>query len=76
MATKKEIDTEEVVEIEVKKPIAKAPRKYAPDEQIVCRSITYGELLITGPKSKLLYSWSNYGDTTPVEYQDLQALQD
>ena len=27
MATKKEIDTEEVVEIEVKKPIAKAPRK-------------------------------------------------
>ena len=80
MATKKEInteeviDTEEVVETEVKKSAAKAPRKYAPDEQIVCRSITYGELLITGPKSKLLYSWSNYGDTTPVEYQDLQAL--
>lgn len=74
MATKKEIGTEEVVEAEVKKPTTKAPRKYAPDEQIICRSITYGELLITGPKSKLLYSWSNYGDTTPVEYQDLQAL--
>lgn len=74
MVTKKEINTEEVVETEVKKPATKTPRKYAPDEQIICRSITYGELLITGPKSKLLYSWSNYGDTTPVEYQDLQAL--
>lgn len=74
MATKKEIGTEEVAEVEIKKPAPKTPRKYAPDEQIICRSITYGELLITGPKSKLLYSWSNYGDTTPVEYQDLQAL--
>lgn len=74
MATKKEIHTEEIVETEVKRPVAKVPRKYDPDEQITCRSITYGELLIVGPKSKLLYSWSNYGDTTPVEYQDLQAL--
>lgn len=74
MATKKEIHTEEIVETEVKKPVAKAHCKYDPDEQITCRSITYGELLIVGPKSKLLYSWSNYGDTTPVEYQDLQAL--
>lgn len=74
MATKKEIHTEEIVETEVKKSVAKAHCKYDPDEQITCRSITYGELLIVGPKSKLLYSWSNYGDTTPVEYQDLQAL--
>ena len=74
MATKKEIITEEVVETEVKKPTVKAPRKYTPDERIMCRSITYGELLVVGPKTKLLYSWSNYGDTTPVEYQDLQAL--
>lgn len=74
MATKKEIHTEEIVETEVKKPVVKVPRKYDPDEQIICRSITYGGLLIVGPKSKLLYSWSNYGDTTPVEYQDLQAL--
>lgn len=74
MATKKEIHTEEIVETEVKKPVAKVTRKYDPDEQITCRSITYGELLVVGPKSKLLYSWSNYGDTTPVEYQDLQAL--
>lgn len=74
MAVKKEVNTEEVVETEVKKSVAKTARKYEQDEQIMCRSITYGELLVTGPKTKLLYSWSNYGDTTPVAYQDLQAL--
>lgn len=78
MAAKKEIVTDEVevnVEVEDTKPAAKkAPRKYAPDDMITCRSLTYGELLLTGKKSHLLYSWANYGDTTEVEYQDLQAL--
>ena len=82
MATKKDVIVEdmEVIEDEVptkqesKKAPAKVARKYAPDDMITCRSITYGELLLTGKKSKLLYSWSNYGDTTEVEYQDLQAL--
>ncbi len=74
MPAKKEVITDESVEKEIKKPVAKATHKYEPDEQVFCRSITYGELLITGPKSKLLYSWANYGDVTPVEYQDLQAL--
>ena len=75
MATKKEIVSEETEVAQVTKAEPKkAPRKYAPDELITCRSITYGELLLTGTKSKLLYSWANYGDTTEVEYQDLQAL--
>lgn len=77
MANKKDIvieETEEIVEKETKKTVAKTPRKYAPDEMITCRSITFGELLLTGSKSRLLYSWANYGDTTEVEYQDLQAL--
>lgn len=75
MATKKEtvIDTNEVVE-EAQKPVAKVPRKYAPDDMITCRSVTYGELLLTGPKSRLLYRWSNYNDTTEIPFQDLQAL--
>lgn len=75
MANKKEtvlIDEESVQE--TKKVAAKTPRKYAPDDMVTCRSLTYGELLLTGPKSKLLYSWANYNDTTEVEYQDLQAL--
>ena len=75
MATKKEIVSEELETVQTTKTEPKkAPRKYAPDELITCRSITYGELLLTGTKSKLLYSWANYGDPTEVEYQDLQAL--
>ena len=75
MATKKEVVSEETEIIQDAKPeVKKTPRKYAPDEMVTCRSITYGELLLTGTKSKLLYSWANYGDTTEVEYQDLQAL--
>lgn len=67
---------EEVVEAEVKKTkvAAKVQKKYAPDELIPCRSITYGELLLTGTKSKMLYTWANYGDITEMEFQDLQAL--
>lgn len=72
MANKKEIISEEI-EVAKAEP-KKAPRKYAPGDMISCRSITFGELLLTGTKSKLLYSWANYGDTTEVEFQDLQAL--
>lgn len=81
MANKKEVISEDIeiveteeVKQESKKAPAKTPRKYAPDELVTCRSLTYGELLLTGTKSKLLYSWANYGDTTEVEFQDLQAL--
>jgi hypothetical protein len=82
MTTKKDIISEEneiVADVEEvkatsKKPVTKSSRKFAPDDMITCRSVTYGELLLTGVKSKLLYTWSNYNDTTEVEYQDLQAL--
>ena len=60
--------------VDVTTDVVKEPRKYAPDDMIPCRSLTYGELLLTGKKSKLLYSWANYNDVTEVEFQDLQAL--
>ena len=77
--TTKEIVTEEktettVNETKTKTEVKKASRKFAQDDLIPCRSITFGELLLTGTKSKLLYSWANYGDVTEVEFQDLQAL--
>lgn len=53
---------------------ATAPKKFAQDEPILCKSVTYGELILPGKKSQLLYTWANYGDYTEVEYQDLQAL--
>jgi len=82
MANKKEIISDEInviaeveeVEQKPKKVSAKTPRKFAPEDMIACRSVTFGELLMPGAKTKVLYSWANYGDTTEVEYQDLQAL--
>lgn len=64
------IEKKEVIEAAPKK----APRKFAMDDPILCKSVTFGELLLPGKKSQLLYTWSNYGDTTEVEFQDLQAL--
>lgn len=64
----------DIAQPKTKKTTRKEVRKYAPDDMIVCRSITFGELFLTGAKTKFLYSWANYGDTTEVYYQDLQAL--
>ena len=71
MATKKGTVSEETIDQKVQ---VAAPRKYMPDDIIPCRSLTYGELLLSAPKSKLMYTWSNYNDVTYVEFQDLQAL--
>ena len=42
-------------------------------EPIMCTSVTAGELIMIGKKTKNVYRWANYGDTEAVEYQDLQA---
>lgn len=86
---KNDIMTEEVVEEvteetvdEIKKETTtkkttpkKEKRKFDPTETISCRSVCYGELILEGYKSKMLYTWADYGDSADVEYQDLQALQ-
>lgn len=69
--TMNDVAEQETVQTTVKK---KAPRKFEQNDLILCRSVTYGELLYPAKKSQLLYTWANYGDTTEVEYQDLQAL--
>lgn len=76
MAKNTDVNEIEETKTEVKKEKAatKSVRKYAPTDMIPCRSITYGELLLTGAKTKLLYTWANYGDVTEMEFQDLQAL--
>ena len=84
MATKKtnqiennevQVETEVNVNTEVKSPAKKTIKKYAPDDMIECRSVTGGELIMIGDKTRLHYTWSDYGDTAYVEYQDLQAMQ-
>lgn len=57
------------------KETVKKPKKYAPNDTIECRSVTGGELVLVGDKTKFHYNWADYGDTAYVEYQDLQALQ-
>ena len=76
MAKNTDINEVEEVKAETKKEktAQKTVRKYTPTDRIPCRSLTYGELLLTGPKTKLLHTWANYGDVTEMEYQDLQAL--
>ena len=57
------------------KAAVKKPKKFAPTDTIECRSVTGGELILVGDKTKFHYNWADYGDTAYVEYQDLQALQ-
>ena len=71
VTTENETKTETVKAASTKKTI----KKYSPDDLIECRSVTGGELILIGDKSKLQYTWSDFGDTAWVEYQDLQALQ-
>ena len=62
---------EEAIDTKKTKTVAKTPKKYAPGDMIPCRSMTYGELLLTGTKSKMLYTWANYGDVTEMEFQEI-----
>ena len=77
MATTKTKKNQDVAMNEVSENVSskKTARKYAPTDLIECRSITGGELILVGDKTKLHYTWADYGDTAYVEYQDLQALQ-
>lgn len=80
MATKNikqnDIDESVVEKVEATKASPrKQTRKFDPTETFRCRSVCYGELILEGYKSKILYTWANCGDYADVEYQDLQALQ-
>ena len=55
----------------VEETIVKEPRKFVADEYIKCVSITSGELMMIGEKTKSLYKWADRGDDQDVEYQDL-----
>lgn len=61
MATKKTEEIEETV----------TERKYKNSDLIPCRSIVSGGLYLEGARSKIFYSWADYGDIQDVEYQDL-----
>ena len=64
------VKTVEVVETVIEK---KEPRKFEATDGISCRSITSGGLYMEGIKSHIMYEWSDNGDITEVEYQDIVA---
>lgn len=64
------VEKQEVVEKQqIKKALEKTRRKDT--DLIPCVSVTAGELLVVGDKTKLLYSWVGEGDIVDVEYQDI-----
>lgn len=74
------VNDNEVVETVTEAPTKSTPKKtqakkFGPSDMIPCRSVCFGELIMEGYKTKLMYTWANAGDVTDVEYQDLQALQ-
>lgn len=68
--------TQETVEtVNKEKEVAKEEVKvsFKPDDTILCKSVYAGKYLYEGRKSKIVYEFSNIGDTEYVEYQDLKA---
>ena len=52
-------------------PVNTEKRIFNKEDLIPCRSITFGELLMVGAKTKFVYKWADYDDVQEVEYQDL-----
>ena len=55
--------------------IVKKDEKHVFDatDGIECRSVVQGGLYMEGLKTKMEYSWEDYGDVSEVEYRDLVA---
>lgn len=74
--TVEEKDTKDTENVNTKETVQpkQTVKKFEADELVEVQSVTQGELLLPGKKSGILYRWSNYGDITEVEYQDLYTL--
>jgi len=66
-------EVKEVKIEEVKSPVSAKEKVYAATDEIPCKSITVGKLILIGKKTENMYIWNGYGDVTAVEYQDLKA---
>lgn len=66
----KEVEEKPVVLEKEIVPVQTA-KEFKPNDLIDVRSVTQGVLVFNGIKSLNNYTWSGYGDSNPVEYQDL-----
>ena len=51
----------------------KQKKEFAQSDGIKCHSVVQGGLYYEGSKTGMLYSFSDYGDVTEIEYRDLVA---
>ncbi len=58
-------------EITESKEVKKEKKTFSQSDGVLCRSITQGSLYFEGIKTGMLYSFSDYGDETEIEYRDL-----
>lgn len=59
--------------LETEQPKKKIKKKFEQTDYIMCRSVITGGLFLEGSKTKQVYSWTEYGDETEIEYRDLVA---
>lgn len=68
--------TEKTAEEKVIETVAEEnnAKTFEPEDLIPCRSMISGQLFIEGTRSKLLYTFADYGDVCDMEYRDLIYL--
>ena len=67
-------DEDEVIESENKETVEKKKKKsFEASDGILCRSVVSGYLYVEGIKTGMMYSFTDYGDETEIEYRDLVA---
>lgn len=55
-------------------PVRKRAVDIAPNELINVRSVTSGGLSYLSTRTNMLYTWAEYGDVQPMEYQELVSM--
>ena len=66
-----EVQLEDEVKATEKKVVEK--KEFAQSDGVQCHSVVQGGLFYEGTKTGMLYSFSDYGDVTEIEYRDLVA---
>lgn len=73
LAVEKEVAPEPVKKVTKKTVPVKQVKKYAPDDQIPCRSLVPWRMIMLGVDNMTSYKWTSYGDIEYVAYRDLQS---
>jgi hypothetical protein len=68
------IDEEDVKVIEKEEVEIPKKKVFRQTDGVICRSVVSGPLFVEGPKTNMIYTFSDYDDETELEYRDLVAL--